>query len=71
MSQDLFNHPVFVDETHDLHQSTAVAAKKRVHLPDLLDTLTSDQGRNFLLSEIAYYNYLAVLRFRFLQLPLQ
>jgi hypothetical protein len=39
MSQDLLDYPVFVNETQDLRQSTAVAAKKRVHLPDFFNAL--------------------------------
>ena len=34
MSQDLLEHPMFIDETDDLHQSTAMVAKKRAHFPD-------------------------------------
>jgi len=67
MGQDLLDQPVFVDKTHNLHQSTAMAAKKQVNLPDFLDTLTPNQRRNFLSSEIAYDNYIVILRFRFLR----
>lgn len=70
MSQDLLDHPMFVDEAHNLHQSTAMAAKKRVNFPDFLDTLTPNQGRNFLHSEIAYDNYLVILHFRFFRFVL-
>lgn len=70
MSQYLLDDPMFLDETHHLHQSTTMAAKKRIYLPDFLDALTPNQRRNFLRSEIAYDNYLAVLLFRFHRLPL-
>jgi hypothetical protein len=68
MRQDLLDHPVFVDETQNLHQSTTLATKKRGHLPDFFITLKPDQRRDFLRAEIVYDNYLAVLRFRFLRL---
>jgi len=70
MNQDLLDHPMFVDETHDLHQSTTTATKKRVHLPNFFNAFTPDQRRDFLCAEIAYDNYLAVLRCRFLRLTL-
>jgi Transposase DDE domain len=69
---------MFIDETHH-HQSTAVAAKKRVHLPDLLDmpqskcpwgTLTPGQEWDFVRAEVAYDNYLIIFRFHFLRLVL-
>jgi hypothetical protein len=53
MNQDLLDHPMFIDETHDLHQSTTMAAKKRIYLPDFLDAFTPNQRRDFLRSEIA------------------
>ena len=68
MSQNLYDHLPLIDETHSLHQSTAMDAKQWVNFPDFFDALTPNQGRNFLRAKIAYDNYLSILLCRFLRL---
>jgi hypothetical protein len=47
MSQDLLDHPVCVDETRDLHQSTTMATKKRTHLPEFFTAFMPEQKRDY------------------------
>ena len=63
MNQDFPGYLPPMYKTHYLYQSLAVGPLKRNHLPQIFNTFTSDQGKNFLEFATTINNYLVFCHF--------